>query len=138
MTNEGANPFIEDYDGGTEFEISDLGHLFNLPTKKSVYFTTQSLPVEFRNKSDFPNPWFYRTGIFGDFDSVIGRGASGVILSGDWFGKKAAFKFVEIGPQTLPKDVSDALGKLNERLSEMTWIQAAKGSKIVSFYGHYR
>ena len=57
------------------------------------------------------------------FDSFVGQGSSGVVLSGKWFGKKAAFKFIEIGMKNW---------------LELTSIQAAKGSKILEFYGHYR
>ena len=53
-------------------------------------------------------------------------------------GKKAAFKFVDIGTQKFHEGSTDALKTLDEKLSEITSIQATKGSKIVSFYGHYR
>ena len=85
------------------------------------------------------NPWFYRTGVFdGKLGSVIGQGASGTVISGEWYGKKAAFKFVDIGTQQETTMTSDALKSLDKKLSEMTSIQATKGSKIVEFYGHYR
>ena len=101
-----------------------------------MYFTTRQLDDEFGDKTDFLDPWFYRTGVFdGEFNSVIGRGASGTVISGDWYGKKAAFKFVEIGNQ---KSKKDAVKSLNEKLSEMVSVQATNCSKVVSFYGHYR
>ena len=91
-------------------------------------------------KSDFPDPWFYKTGVLGEFNSVVGKGASGIVLSGNWFGMKAAFKFVEIGAEKLPESnkVEDGLKSFNKKLSEMTSIKDTSGSKIVSFYGHYR
>ena len=140
MIDKGANPFIEDYGGSdyTQFKVFKLRHLSNLPTQKSVFYTTRPFPDDFKNKTTFQSPWFYETGVFGQFSSVIGQGASGTVLSGDWFGKKAAYKFVEIGTQSFQEYSEDALKTLNEKLSEMTSIQAAKGSKIVSLYGHYR
>ena len=144
MLNKGANPFIVNHTGIDEFGKHDLAksNLSNLPSKKSIYFTIRPLVAEFKQKGqlDFSDPWFYRTGVFGTFDSVIGRGASGIVLSADWFGKKAAFKFVEIGPQKRPDSglVKDGLKDLDQKISEMTSIQATEGSKIVSFYGHYR
>ena len=136
MIDKGANPFIVDYAGNTKFESLNLQYLSNLPTEKSVYFTTRPFEV---SPSYFPDPWFYRTGIFdGKFDSEIGQGASGKVLSGVWLDKKAAFKFVEVGSQTFQGKVKDNLKILNKQLSEMKAIQATEGSKIVSFYGHYR
>ena len=86
-----------------------------------------------------PDPWLYQTGVFdGKFDSVIGQGASGKVISGEWFGKKAAFKFVDIGDQKHQEDPEDASKTLNEKLREMISIQSSEGSKIVSLYGHYR
>ena len=137
MINKGANPYIVQYNGNTWTD--ETAHLSNLPTQKSIYFTTRSLPGNDHNKPDFLDPWFYRTGVFdGEFDSVIGKGTSGIVISGEWLGKKAAFKFVQTGNQKLPKDVPDALKTLDEKLSEMTTIQATQGSKIVQFYGLYR
>ena len=139
MIDKGVNPFVVDYGGDTLFQIFNLGDLSNLPTEKSVFFTTRPLPDEFEEKSDFADPWFYRTGVFdGKFRSVVGRGASGMVIKGEWYGKKAAFKFVGVGTQSFPKDLRDAIKSLDEKLSEMISISALEGSKIVSFYGHYR
>ena len=140
MTDRGANPFVVAYAGQTQFDYFKLfAYLSNLPSQKSVYFTTRPLPDEFQRQNKFPDPWFYTTGVFdGKFDTLIGQGASGTILSGEWFGKKAAFKFVDIGAQKFQADSGDALKALNEKLLEMISIQSIKGSKIVSLYGHYR
>ena len=111
----------------------------NLPKQKSVFFTIRPLPDEFKEQNNFPDPWFYKTGVFdGKFDDVIGQGASGIVLKGEWFGRKAAFKFVEIGSQKYQERSDVALKSLNEKLPEMISIQSTAGSKIISFYGHYR
>ena len=137
MAERGANPFIVGYDGRSEFD--SLGDLSIIPNQKSVYFTTRPLPDEFIEQKAFPDPWFYKTGVFdGKFESEIGQGAAGTVISGKWFGKRAAFKFVEIGAQTRQEFVNQSLKKLDEKLYEMTSIQSTFGSKIVSFYGHYR
>ena len=139
MIDKGANPFIVDYAGNTFFELFNLAKLSNLPTQKSIFFTTRSLEGNDGCNSDFLDPWFYRTGVFdGEFSSVIGRGATGIVISGQWYGKKAAFKFVEIGNQKFQSVARNALKILDEKLSEMTSIQSTKGSKIVQFYAHYR
>ena len=114
----------------------------NLPKQKSVFFTIRPLSDEFKEQNNFSDPWFYKTGVFdGKFNSVIGQGASGIILSGEWYGKKAAFKFVDIGQKTRSpgkETIDGSLKSLDKKLLEMTSIQQTKGSKIVSFYGHYR
>ena len=139
MIDKGANPFIVDYGDDTRFNILKLKNLLNLPTQKSVFFITRPLEGNDESKFDFLDPWFYRTGVFdGKFGSVIGQGASGVVISGEWYGKKAAFKFVEIGKQKFQQYTGDALKSLDEQLSEMISIQRTKGSKIVRFYAHYR
>ena len=139
MINRGVNPFVVHYNDKSQFDIENLGHLSNLPKRKSVFFITRPLPDEFQTQNKFLDPWFYTTGVFdGKFDFVIGKGSSGTILSGEWFGKKTAFKFVEIGTQEWQEDNKDNLKTLNEKLSEMTSIQSIAGSKIVTLYGHYR
>ena len=149
MIDRGANPFvitsvcnpfgIRLYNDRTQFDIYSLSYLSNLPRQKSVFFTTRSLPNEFKEQNAFSDPWFYKTGVFeGKFVRVIGQGAAGRVISGEWFGKKAAFKFVEIGTQEFQEHIKDGLKTLNEKLTEMLSIQETVGSKIVSFYGHYR
>ena len=137
MIDKGANPFIVNYNGNLAY--LDEENLKNLPEQKSVFFITRPLDSNDESKADFLDPWFYRTGVFdGKFVKIIGRGASGTVISGEWYGKKAAFKFVEVGTQKFQKDVIDSLKSLDDKLSEMTSIQATNGSKIVQFYGHYR
>ena len=62
------------------------------------------------------------------------HGAAGIVINGEWFEKKAAFKFVEIGNQK----VAGSLKTLNEKISEMISGQSTVGSQIVPLYGHYR
>ena len=139
MIDRGANPFIVTYDCTTRFESSSLGYLSRLPSEHSVYFITRPLPDEFKKQKKFLDAWFYKTGVFdGKFNSVIGQGAGGTVVSGNWFGKKAAFKFVEIDAQKFVEGATEALKTLNEKLSEMISVQSTVGLKIVSFYGHYR
>ena len=139
MIDKGANPFIVDGNGDTQFESRGLSNLKNLPTTKSIYFLTRPLVGSDVTNADFCDPWFYRNGVFdGKFDSAIGKGASGRVISGEWYGKKAAFKFVDIGNQKFQSKTKDALKSLNENLSEMIKVQETKGSKIVQFFGHYR
>ena len=139
MIDNGVNPYVVSYTGLSNFDRHHLGSLSNLPTQKSVYFTTRRIVSDSESISDFLDPWFYRTGVFdGKFDWLIGQGASGTVISGKWAGKKAAFKFVPIGEQKYQEKSEDALKTLDDKLSEMTSIQATKGSKIVKFFGHYR
>ena len=139
MIDKGVNPYVVYYSGHSEFDKYNLGYLSNLPPQKSIYFTTRSIFDDFTGQTNFLDPWFYKTSIFdGKFNSVIGKGASGKVLSGEWCGKKAAFKFVDIGAQKFRAYVSDSLKILNEKLSEMISIEETKGSKILTFYGHYR
>ena len=139
MIDRGANPFVSAYSGHSQIGYFNLGSLSYLPAKKSVYFTIRPIVAKFKGKTPFRDPWFYRTGIFdGKFNSIIGKGASGIVFSGKWCGMKAAFNFVEIGVQKFRQQASEALKTLNENLTEMTSIQQTEGSKILSFYGHYR
>ena len=125
MIDKGANPFIVAYNGTTW--TGETRHLSNLPTPKSIYFLTRPLVDNDITNADFCDPWFYRNGVFdGKFDSAIGQGATGIV-SGEWYEKRAAFKFVEIGNQTFQKNMKDGLKALDEKLSEMTSIQATKG-----------
>ena len=139
MIDKEANPFVVDFNGFTQFQLLSLGHLSNLPSKKSVFFTTRSFEGGFEQKISFQEPWFYRNGVLdGKFGLLIGQGATGSVISGEWFGKKAAFKFVEVGKQKFQAETKDSLETLDDKLSEMISIQSTTGSKIVNFYGHYR
>ena len=141
MIEKGVNPFIVDVYGANQFASQNLAKssLSNLPTKKSVFLRVRPFIIDQKSNTDFCAPWFYRTGVFGTFNSVIGQGASGTVLSGDWFGRKAAFKFVENGIRKRGFQLFESgLETLNKKISEMTSIQSTEGSKVVSFLGHYR
>ena len=146
MNEKGANPYVVDAIDTDQFTDWNLANsnLSNLPTKKSVYFTVRPLDDEFQKESGFLDPWSYKTGVFGSFDSVVGRGASGTVLSGDWFGKKAAFKFVEIefgkfeNLTEVALPIENRLKILNEKLLAIMSTQESWGSKMVKFFGHYR
>ena len=138
MLERGANLFIlMDGNYGSILGSQARILLSNLPIPKSIYFCIRP-HVE---KTDFPEPWYYKSGVFdGQFRSVLGKGASGTVLSGQWYGKKAAFKFVEIEvkEETAFSLSSKVLKDLDDELLEMTSMEATQGSKIVSFYGHFR
>ena len=137
MVNNGANPYVVSYNGRSQFDHYHLENLSNLPTKQSIYYTTRPVIDEFKDKAGFRDPWFYRTGIFdGKFNAVIERGASGIVFSGKWCGKHAAFKFVEFKAREF-EFAADSVRSL-DKLSEMKAMQVTKGSKVLSFYGHYR
>ena len=137
MIDSGANPFVVDYYGNTWADKTR--NLSNLPSQKSIFFATRPFPDVFEDQNAFPDPWFYESGVFdGRFVRVVGQGATGTVISGEWFGEKAAFKFVEIGAQNFVEVTTDSLETLNEKLSEIIFIESTVGSKIVSFYGHYR
>ena len=64
MIGRGANPFVVGSNGYTDFDYFKLGCLSNLPSQKSIYFTTSRLPDKFKEQNEFLDPWFYRTGVF--------------------------------------------------------------------------
>ena len=141
MINRGVNPYIVNYRGRNKFEYSNLSNLSNLPTSKSIFFSIKAFKCFCDEKcdSDLSNPWFYKNGIFdGQFDYLIGRGASGIVLHGYCHGVEAAFKYVDIGRQKQLTFSSDGLAELNRKLGEMRSIQATKGSKVLDFKGHFR
>ena len=141
MINHGVNPFIINQTGTSEFEKRDFSNISNLPTSKSIFFPIESFNCFCDEKcdSDLSTPWFYKNGIFdGQFDYVIGKGASGIVLHGYCHGVEAAFKYVDIGRQKQLTFSSDGLAELNRKLGEMRSIQATRGSKILEFYGHFR
>ena len=136
MINRGANPFVR-WDGMLQYEVFNLDYLSNLPSQKSVYFITRPIPDEFMKQNNFLGPWRYKTGVFdGKFVSVIASEESiGTVISGYWFGKRAAYEFVQIGTQKYQTEARDRLKTLNERLTIGSTIQ--RGSKIAPLF-HYR
>ena len=141
MIDLGANPFVVSQTGNTQLDTYDLSHLDNLPTLKSIFFPIQ--PFACCNKEcvfDLSEPWFYKNGTFpGQFEEIIGNGASSIVLRGTFQHKKAAFKFVETQKDHQKRLlVGDSLKDLNKQLNDMTSIQSVYGNKIVQFYGHFR
>ena len=140
LVDKGANPFIQ-YFGSiskcVHYVDYGLSNLTNLPKRKSVFFTTQPLLEDFKDQSDFASPWFYNTGVFGEIESKIDQGAHGIVLKGTWFGRKAAFKYVDIGTQIWHSEIKEPNEELEKKLYEMKSLMTTEGSKIVKFYGHY-
>ena len=69
-----------------------------------------------------------------NFDKVIGRGASGTVVNGQWFGKNAAFKFV-----IKRFSISDRTPEiLYNRTPEVESMNRCSGSRILKLYGNYR
>ena len=141
MIDFGVNPFVVIDSGYTQFDINNLSHLHNLPTQKSIFFPTQSFACCNKDcKFDLSEPWLYKNGTFpGQFEEILGQGASSIVLRGTFQHKKAAFKFVEIKNQSNSKKyVMDSLKELNKQLNDMTSIQSVSGNKVVQLYGHFR
>ena len=108
-------------------------------TDKSIYFTTRPVFSKSRSISYWP---LYSSGIFdGKFQEEVGQGAFGTVISGEWEGKNAAFKFVEIksAGEIVSTRIFGELPKvLNESLDEIKSMLTTKGSRILRYYGHYR
>ena len=131
----GANPYVIDYNGISNYDFFSLSGLSNIPTIKSVFFQLREF------NSDMASAWEYETGVYnqGHFGRVRGRGGEGTVIEGRWQNQiPAAFKFVEVRKQKLIETVEDSLNDMNERLSEMTNQQLTNGSAILKFEGHYR
>ena len=136
MLDQGANPFVKDYDGETEYDIRSLSssNLKNLPMKKSIFFPI----VNFGNKT-LLGPWQYLTGVFpANFDRLIGSGGEGHVVAGDWNNEKAAFKWVLVGKQEKTTYVNEILADMETKLSEMRIMQATIGTSIMPIIGHFR
>ena len=140
MIDLGANPFVLTT-GDTQFETYNLSYLDNLPTQKSIFFPVKSFACCNKDcEFDLSESWLYKNGTFpGQFEEILGQGASSIVLRGTFQHKKAAFKFVEIENQSNSKKyVMDSMKELNKQLNDMTSIQSVNGNKIVQFYGHFR
>ena len=107
-----------------------------------MYTTEHRMPQTFKIRNAYfehiDSEWKLKSTAKPKFDSIVGQGAYGLVLSGDWCGKKAAFKFIEIGTNKFRESTGNDLKNQNDRLSELSSIQATNGSKILDFYGHYR
>ena len=150
MVDRGANPFVRcSYTVNSDYEGYNLDYLSNLPSQKSVYFITRPLHPddEVMAQNSFLAPWRYKTGVFdGKFVSMIGKQAAGkynsagIFISGYWFGKRAAYKFVRIGTQEYLEKVRDSLRILNVRytLGSMIDDKIISSFGLYSWFGHYR
>ena len=88
------------------------------------------------NKTSFliHGPWFYQTGVFdGKFVRVIGEGAEGIVISGESFGKKAAYKFVEIGAQKFHENMKKILKTLDENCRKLYRFNQSSARKLFRF-----
>ena len=131
MIDKGANPFVINYDGETEYKMYSLSDesLSNLP-RKSCYFPVREFP-------GFPHdPWNYVNGVFqGQLGDVIGQGAEGTVISGFFNGEEVAFKFVEIGRSRTWYEAGEDLAT---QLNEMNEMQSTPGSCILPIKLHFR
>ena len=134
MIDLGANPYIRNIKGETNYDFYGLSNLNNLPSIKSVFF-----PIKKFSTGNLGEPWCYTTGVYdGKFGRVIGKGGEGTVIEGEWNGKPAAFKFVQIKGLKMNKTYSDAMTDMNERLKEMTEMMATPGDAILPFKAHFR
>ena len=87
----------------------------------------------------FDKPWYYKNGVYnGRFGRVLGQGANGVVIEGTFEGKEAAFKFVRTKWQKPHQYSKDINAFLDAQITEMSSITSTKGSRILTFLGHYR
>ena len=133
MIGLGVNPHIRDPYGKTNYDAYGLSNLNNLPSVKSVFYPIKNFPT-----GNLGEPWFYTTGVYdGKFGRVIGKGGEGTVIEGEWNGKPAAFKFVEIKGLKVT-NYDDVMADMNERLKEMTEMMATPGDAILPFQAHFR
>ena len=136
MLNQGANPFVQDTNGNTNYAFYSISstNLTNLPKKKSVFFPI----VDFGN-STLLGPWQYKTGVFpGQFNRLIGSGGEGHVVAGIWNNEKAAYKWVPIGKQEFKSSMHEVLADMEMKLSEMRTMQTTIGTSIMPIIGHFR
>ena len=136
MLDKGANPFIKNYNGNTEFDDRSLSssNLANLPNEKSIFFPI----ADFGNKS-LLGPWQYLIGVFpGKFNRLIGSGGEGHVVQGVWNSIMAAFKWVPVGKQVEKTSINAVLADMENKLSELRTMQTTIGSSIIPLIGHFR
>ena len=149
MIAAGVNPFALDYENETQADY------WNVPREliseaspgltPDLFFSTTSLPCNSQNcgkscEQGLPDPWYYNNGKVWEFktEDRIGEGAEGIVLSGQFHGREAAFKMVEIKNLKTEKYAADAMNDLRTRLSEMHSLSKTNGQNILPFYGHIR
>ena len=133
MVDRGANPFVIDANGKTNCDRFDIFILKNVPSTKSVFFQIKKFST-----CNMDDPWCYTTGVYdGKYGAIIGRGGEGTVIQGEWNGKPAAYKFVEMkGLKSAGYEI--ALNDMKQRLKEMTEMMSTPGDSILPFRGHFR
>ena len=116
--------------------------LLNFPTVESVFFPIKSFP-----SGNLASPFHYENGVYpGQFCKVIEKGGEGVVIQGEFSGRKAAYKFVKIKKpilridinMTQEKDYEDSIEEMNEQLHEMTEMMTTSGNTILPLQAHFR
>ena len=149
MIVAGVNPFALDYKNDTQADFRKVsrGLISELSPDLTpdLFFSTTSLPCISQTcdkscKQGLPDPWYYNNGLVWDFKKTdrIGKGAEGIVFSGKFHGREAAFKMVEIKNLKTAKFAYEAIDDLKTRLSEMHNLSKANGQNILPFYGHIR
>ena len=134
MIDLGANPYIRDVNGDTNYDDLGLSNLNNLPSIKSVFY-----PIKNFRSGNLGEQWCYTTGVYdGKFGRVIGKGGEGTVIEGEFDGQPAAFKFVQMKGLKLTNTYDDQMAEMNERLKEMTEMMATPGNSILPFQAHFR
>ena len=145
MLDRGANPYIRDAEGETNFDRYDLSNLNNLPSVQSAFFTTKVHPIG--NNSE---PWCYNLGVYdGKFSKVIdgkknieviAKGGEGTVVRGDFNGP-AAYKFVEMTGLNLHENYDNNTAEMAGRLMEMetqSKVMETPGDAVLPLEAHYR
>ena len=134
MIRREANPHILNHHGNSGYNLYSLGSLSNVPSIESIYFPIKSFP-----SGNLASPFHYENGVYpGNFCQVIGKGAEGIVIQGNWGNEKAAYKFVEVRDQKFIEKVKDNLADMNARVREMIEMESITGSNILKFNGHFR
>ena len=136
MLDRGANPYIRDAKGETNFDRYGLFNLNNLPSVKSAFFTTKEHTID-----DHLEPWCYTPGVYdGKFSNVIGKGGEATVIRGEFNGL-AAYKFVEMKGLNLHEDYDNNTVDMAKRLMEMdtqSKLMKTPGDGILPLEAHYR
>ena len=134
MIDLGANPHIKDLEGNTDFDLFGLSYLKNIQSVKSVFFPIKKFPT-----GNLGDSWCYTTGVYdGKFGRVVGTGGEGVVIQGEWNGKPAAYKFVQMKGLAYSTNYDVSFNDMSERLTEMTEMMETPGDTILTFEAHFR
>ena len=134
MIDLGANPYIRNAAGKTQFDVCSVSNLKNVPSIRSVFYATKNF-----QPGNLGEPFCYTTGVYdGKLGRVLGKGGEGKVIRGEWNGQQAAYKFVQIKREKQADNYSQVMEDMNERLKEMTEMMATPGDAILPFIAHYR